>query len=116
MPVLELLRELEHRGLRHSYVQWKESVAEAHKRHPSIRAVLLERPAVLGLARRYLAHHDVDARCKLIDGDFFESVPTDELSLGDAQSRSSGDAGDLSVWPRCNSGRRSRTRASLSDR
>jgi precorrin-6B methylase 2 len=51
-------------------------LVELLDRDPTLRAVLLERPGVLELARAYLAEQGVDARCELVEGDFFASVPT----------------------------------------
>src|SRR6185312_12812084 len=39
------------------------------------RGVLLERPGMVKLARRYLGEQGVADRCELVDGDFFASVP-----------------------------------------
>jgi O-methyltransferase domain/Dimerisation domain len=50
-------------------------MAEALRRHPALRAVLLDRPGVLELARRHLAEREVLDRCELVDGDFFRAVP-----------------------------------------
>jgi hypothetical protein len=50
-------------------------LVELLDRHPTLRAVLLERPGVLELARAYLSERGVDARCELVEGDFFASVP-----------------------------------------
>lgn len=51
-------------------------LVELLSRQPKLRAVLLERPGVLKLARAYLTEQGVDARCELVEGDFFASVPT----------------------------------------
>jgi O-methyltransferase domain/Dimerisation domain len=50
-------------------------VAEVLKRNPAMRAVLLERPGVLELARSYFGEQGFADRCELVDGDFFSSVP-----------------------------------------
>jgi len=41
------------------------------------RGVLLERPGMVKLARRYFREQGVADRCELVDGDFFASVPAD---------------------------------------
>jgi O-methyltransferase domain/Dimerisation domain len=43
--------------------------------NPGLRGVLLERPAVLEMARSRLAAADVGARCDLVGGDFFAEIP-----------------------------------------
>jgi len=40
-----------------------------------LRGVLYERPTVASLARVHLAEHGVDARCEVVEGDFFSEVP-----------------------------------------
>jgi hypothetical protein len=50
-------------------------LAEVLSRQPALRAVLLDRPAVLELARGYLAERGVLDRCELVEGDFFRAVP-----------------------------------------
>lgn len=43
--------------------------------HPQLRAVLYERSTVVPLARDYFAARGVAARCEVVAGDFFDSVP-----------------------------------------
>jgi O-methyltransferase domain len=45
------------------------------KRHPHIEAVIYDQPQVLGAADRYLSSAGVRSRCRLVPGNFFESVP-----------------------------------------
>jgi O-methyltransferase domain len=45
-------------------------------RHRDARAILFELPAVAGRARATLAAGDVGARCDVVEGDFFRSVPS----------------------------------------
>ena len=45
------------------------------KRWPRVQAILFDQPAVLEGARRALRNLDVETRCELIAGDFFEAVP-----------------------------------------
>ncbi|HEY7848769.1 MAG TPA: methyltransferase [Ktedonobacterales bacterium] len=46
------------------------------RRNPGLRGVLLERPAVIELARERIAQAGLAARCELVAGDFFEAVPS----------------------------------------
>ena len=50
-------------------------VAEVLRQRPETAGVLLERPGMLELAKRYLAEQGVADRCELVEGDFFSSVP-----------------------------------------
>ena len=50
-------------------------VAEVLRHRSEISGVLLERPGMLELAKRYLAGQGVADRCELVEGDFFASVP-----------------------------------------
>ena len=50
-------------------------VAEVLRHRPETIGVLLERPGMLELAKRYLAEQGVADRCELVEGDFFSSVP-----------------------------------------
>jgi len=50
-------------------------VAEVLRHRSEISGVLLERPGMLELAKRYLAEQGVADRCELVEGDFFASVP-----------------------------------------
>jgi hypothetical protein len=50
-------------------------LAEVLLRHPQLRAVLLDSPAVLETARPFLAGRGVLARVELLAGSFFEAVP-----------------------------------------
>jgi len=45
------------------------------KRNPSLEAVIYDQPQVLRAADRYLSEAGVRSRCRLVPGDFFESVP-----------------------------------------
>ena len=45
------------------------------KRHPHLEAVIYDQAHVLGAAETYLAAAGVRARCRLVPGNFFESVP-----------------------------------------
>lgn len=45
------------------------------KHTPSIQAVIYDQPQVLDAARKYLSAQGVLSRCRLVAGDFFESVP-----------------------------------------
>ena len=44
--------------------------------HPTVRGILYDRPHVLASARPVLEAAGVAARCTLVGGDFFTSVPT----------------------------------------
>ena len=50
-------------------------LAEVLRARPDVAGVLLERPGMLKLARDYLAGQGVAERCRLVEGDFFSSVP-----------------------------------------
>jgi hypothetical protein len=50
-------------------------LAQVLAHRPEIGGVLLERPGMLALARRYLSDQGVADRCDLVEGDFFSSVP-----------------------------------------
>ena len=50
-------------------------VAEVLRQRSEIAGVLLERPGMLALAKKYLAEQGVADRCELVEGDFFSSVP-----------------------------------------
>jgi hypothetical protein len=50
-------------------------IAELLKHDPRLSAVLLERPSVLGIAHHHLSRNGMADRCRLTEGDFFESVP-----------------------------------------
>jgi trans-aconitate methyltransferase len=45
------------------------------KRHPQVEAVIYDQPQVLEAADRYLTDAGVRERCRLVPGNFFESVP-----------------------------------------
>lgn len=45
------------------------------KRHPQVEAVIYDQPQVLEGADRYLTEAGVRERCRLVPGNFFESVP-----------------------------------------
>jgi SAM-dependent methyltransferase len=45
------------------------------KRNPAMEAVVYDQPQVLEAAERYLSEAGVRARCRLVPGNFFESVP-----------------------------------------
>lgn len=45
------------------------------QRHPGLRGVLFDLPAVIERAQASLAAADLGERCRLISGDFFDSVP-----------------------------------------
>src|SRR5713226_2402045 len=47
------------------------------KQNPSLEAVIYDQPQVLQAAERYLSDAGVRARCRLVPGDFFASVPDD---------------------------------------
>jgi SAM-dependent methyltransferase len=49
-------------------------LASILQKHPHVEGVLFERPAVLDAAREHLASAGVLDRCRLVAGDFFESV------------------------------------------
>jgi hypothetical protein len=51
-------------------------VAEVLRHRAELTGVLLERPGMLALARAYLTEQGVAARCELVEGDFFSSVPS----------------------------------------
>ena len=50
-------------------------VAAVLRAHPGLSGVLYERPPVARLAAPYLAEQGVDDRCRIVEGDFFASVP-----------------------------------------
>jgi hypothetical protein len=50
-------------------------LGEVLRHRPEIAGVLLERPGMLELAKRYLGEQGVAERCELVEGDFFSSVP-----------------------------------------
>jgi orsellinic acid C2-O-methyltransferase len=45
--------------------------------HPDLRGIVFDRPQAAGAARARVADAGLAARCEVIAGDFFESVPTD---------------------------------------
>ncbi|UCD47685.1 MAG: methyltransferase [Deltaproteobacteria bacterium] len=56
------------------------ALAAILRRHPGIRGVLFDLPAVADRAREVVAGAGVSDRCRIVGGDFFDSVP----SSGDA--------------------------------
>ena len=50
-------------------------VAAVLRAHPRLSGVLYERPPVARLAAAYLAEQGVGDRCRIVEGDFFASVP-----------------------------------------
>jgi hypothetical protein len=50
-------------------------VAEIVRERAEVAGVLLERPGMLTLAKDSLAEQGVADRCRLVEGDFFSSVP-----------------------------------------
>jgi len=50
-------------------------VTEVLRHDPEIAGVLVERPGMLELAKEYLSGHGLADRCRLVEGDFFSSVP-----------------------------------------
>jgi len=50
-------------------------------RNPHLRGTLLERAEVLPLARSLLTQRGVIARCELVPGDFFESIPEADVHV-----------------------------------
>ena len=52
-------------------------IAAILDRHPSVRAVLFDLPHVVAEARSFIEHAGFAARCELVGGSFFESVPAD---------------------------------------
>ncbi len=51
-------------------------IAAVLKANPSIRGTLFDQPAVVAGAQRLLEAEGVAARCEIVGGDFFESVPS----------------------------------------
>jgi hypothetical protein len=50
-------------------------IAAILDRHPSVRALLFDLPHVVAEARRFIERAGFAARCELVGGSFFESVP-----------------------------------------
>jgi hypothetical protein len=46
------------------------------KQNPRLEAIIFDRPQVTGAAKEFLMAADVDDRCRLVPGSFFESVPS----------------------------------------
>lgn len=45
------------------------------RRHPTIEAIIYDQPQVLEAANRYLTEAGVRSRCRLVPGNFFDSIP-----------------------------------------